>query len=185
MKHGTTLVMAVLVLVAAGCAAKSTSVLTSGERPEAAPISETTTTETTSTTTGTGRDSASTSTTRSTGNPVPATTRGLLAPGATGSITSKTDANNNLALNVKLEHLPPPSKLDSTLTTYVVWIRPITGGAYQNAGQLKMGTDRTGELTTTVAFTDVDVVVTAEKDPTTREPSEFIILQGTNSREAR
>jgi hypothetical protein len=182
MKNGIALVMAVLGLVSAGCAAKSTTVLSPAKRPDASPsTAATTTTKTTTTTTGAGRETTSSSTTSTEGT-VPATTRGLLAPSTTGSITSTIGANNNLALKVKLEHLPPPSNLDSTLTTYVVWIRPRTGGAYQNVGQLVMGTDRAGELTTTTAFTDVDVVVTAERDPTTLEPSKFMILQGAASR---
>ncbi len=113
----------------------------------------------------------------------PLAARPLVAPGATGTISSKLDDNHNLLLEVKLAHLPPPSNLDPELTTYVVWIRPLSGGSYQNVGQLIMGSDREGELTTSTAFGEVDLIVTAEASPTPREPSIFTVLQGTARRE--
>jgi hypothetical protein len=99
-----------------------------------------------------------------------------------GHITRSIDDNNNLVLNVKLEHLPPPSDLDPALRTYVVWVRPISGGPYQNVGQMIINSDREGELTTTTAHSEVDVIVTAEASATPPEPSRFTVLQGTASR---
>ena len=107
--------------------------------------------------------------------------RTLIAPGATGQLTSSLDSNHNLVLKVELEHLPPPSDLDAALTTYVVWLRPRSGGAFQNVGQLIMDSDREGELTATTPYSDVDVMVTAEASATPRDPSRFIVLQGTPS----
>ncbi|MEO6710623.1 MAG: hypothetical protein ABI054_04300 [Planctomycetota bacterium] len=81
-------------------------------------------------------------------------------------------------IQVKLQFLPPPNQLDPGLTTYVVWIRPLSGGAYQNVGQLALQSDRTGELTTSTVFSDVDLIVTAEASPTAREPGRFTVLSG-------
>jgi hypothetical protein len=111
-----------------------------------------------------------------------ATTRPLTAPSAVGEINTRIDANNNLVLEVTVEHLPLPGNLGPALTTYVVWIRPRAGGPYQNVGQLVMGPKRSGRLDTKTAFDDVDLVVTAETSAGVREPSQFIVLEGTARR---
>jgi len=109
-------------------------------------------------------------------------TRLLVAPGATGFVNSDVDDNGNLALEVELEHLPPPADLDPTLTTYVVWIRPTSGGGFQNVGQLMIDSNRRGELSTTTPYSTVEVIVTAEASSTPMEPSRFTVLQGSASK---
>lgn len=116
--------------------------------------------------------------------PAAAPARQLVAPGATGHVLTSLDDNDNLVLEVELEHLPPPGDLDSSLRTYVVWIRPLTGGQYQNVGQLALDSNRRGALTTTTPHADVDVIVTAEANATPPEPSRFTVLQGTAKRKS-
>ncbi len=112
----------------------------------------------------------------------PAPTRSLVAPGAAGFVNSDVDDNGNLVLEVELDHLPPPMDLDPMLTTYVVWIRPVSGGGFQNVGQLVIDNNRHGELTTTTPYGMVEVIVTGEASATPAEPSRFTVLQGSASK---
>ena len=59
----------------------------------------------------------------------------------------------------------------------------VGNGAYQNAGQLIMNSNRSGELTTTTPHNDVEVIVTAEASATPPEPSHYMVLQGTANRQ--
>lgn len=107
---------------------------------------------------------------------------GLLAPSATGSITTSIDSNSNTVLKVRADHLAQPANLDPSLTTYVVWIRPRVGGDFMNVGQLAMSTDRDGALQTSTPHTNFDVLVTAETTATAPQPSKFVVLQAQASR---
>jgi hypothetical protein len=99
-------------------------------------------------------------------------------PAAVGTIKASADANKNTLLDVRVEHLAPPTSLDPTLSTYVVWIRPAAGGEFVNIGQLAMQDDRSGRLRATTPHPEFDVLVTAEQSGTVKFPSTFVVMQG-------
>jgi len=99
-------------------------------------------------------------------------------PAALGNIKAKADDNRNTVLDVRAEHLAPPAALDPTLSTYVVWIRPIGAQEFTNAGQLAVRSDRSGRLLVTTPFPEINVLVTAEQSGTARAPSTFVVMEG-------
>src|SRR5262245_5849047 len=98
-------------------------------------------------------------------------------PAAVGNIKAKTDENKNTLLEVRAEHLAPPAALDPTLSTYVVWIRPVAAQEFTNVGQLAMRGDRSGRLQATTPFPEFNVLVTAEQSGTARAPSPFVVMR--------
>jgi hypothetical protein len=99
-------------------------------------------------------------------------------PAAAGNIRATADDNKNTVLEVRAEHLAPPAALDPTLSTYVVWIRPVAAQEFTNVGQLAMRSDRSGRLQATTPFPEFNVLVTAEQSGTARAPSPFIVMEG-------
>jgi hypothetical protein len=99
-------------------------------------------------------------------------------PAAVGNIKAKADDNKNTVLDVRAEHLAPPAALDPTLSTYVVWIRPVATQEFTNVGQLLMRSDRSGRLQVTTPFPEFNVLVTAEQSGTARAPSTFVVMEG-------
>ncbi len=102
---------------------------------------------------------------------------GMLAPVSTGLVTTKDDGSDTTSLEVQLEGLEPPAKLGPNLTTYVVWLRPSSGGNYQNVGPLRLCINRTGRLSTTAPYSEVEVLVTAEPQSSVVEPGDYVIGQ--------
>jgi hypothetical protein len=99
-------------------------------------------------------------------------------PAAVGTITAGEDQNKNTTLEVRVEHLAPPPSLESTLSTYVVWVRPNASQEFTNVGQLAMQNDRSGLLKATTPFPEFEVLVTAEQSGTAKVPSPFVVLEG-------
>lgn len=167
MKHAVRIIAVVLGLCVLGCAARQKSTMEPAERRGE--------------TYGTTPSSASTSVPSAPSTMMPGPS-GLLAPSAIGTITTSVDDNKNTLVTLEVEHLPPPTNLDPSLTTYVVWIRPRAGGDVLNVGQLEMTPDRTGELQAATPHANFDVLLTAESSATVRQPSRFVVLQGQGSR---
>lgn len=100
------------------------------------------------------------------------------AAGADGTVTVEEIEGGNYLVLVEVEHLPPPDRIAEDATVYVVWIKP-EDGAPVKAGRLEYDPDeRTGTVrATTPAAETFFVLITAEPDDTTNEPSDAIVVQ--------
>lgn len=100
------------------------------------------------------------------------------APASVGQLAASPSKNGNLALGVKVDHLPEAGMLSKELTTFVVWLKPAGSEQWLNIGQMQLNKDRHGELETLTAFPAGEVKVTAEAKSTTLQPSEWTVLEG-------
>lgn len=100
-------------------------------------------------------------------------------PAATATAKLKgPDNNDNMTLIVDADHLAPPQKISTNLKTYVVWTRSVGQKEWTNAGRLSLSGNRTASLKTTTPFSKLNLLITLEKSPTVKSPSEYIALEG-------
>lgn len=99
-------------------------------------------------------------------------------PAAAGTINATTDSNDNTTVTIHVRHLPEPSGLDSSLRTFVDWIRPNAQGEYRNVGQIVIDANREGRLDTTTPHRRFELIITAEASGAPKEPSQFVVLRG-------
>lgn len=101
-------------------------------------------------------------------------------PAALGEVRLEDkDDNGNNVIQIDVDSLSAPSKIDDSLTVYVVWIKPEGGDAYQNFGRLKIDDEQRGKISFTTPHKSFDVLVTAEEKVDVKTPSNYIVLQGT------
>jgi hypothetical protein len=93
-----------------------------------------------------------------------------------GDVDVSKDKNGNAVVTLRVEHLAKPTMLTPPSTMYVVWFQQ-HGSDPENQGILKVGDDLRGQLRTTTPLHSFDIFVTAETDPTTRTPSDQVLLQ--------
>ena len=103
-----------------------------------------------------------------------------VAPGADVSAKVKEDANGNFKIDLKVENLTFPDRLNPPREMYVVWIETARGT--KSLGQLNMSsgifsTTRKGSLSTTSAFQPKQILITAENVSTNNEPSTQVIIE--------
>ncbi len=92
-------------------------------------------------------------------------------PAAKGDVKfAKTD-NGNTSINLTLEYLADPQKLQPPATIYVVWVRADQGSAAQNIGALKVDDKRKGTLKTVTPMVGFDLFVTPEQTGQAQEPT--------------
>jgi hypothetical protein len=91
-------------------------------------------------------------------------------PAAQGELKLRTGDSGNTKLNVEVAHLAEPEKVRPGATNYVVWVQSPQGPP-QNVGALKVGDDRKGELATTTPYSEFQLFITAEPNPTAAMPS--------------
>lgn len=105
-------------------------------------------------------------------------TAGQETPAATGEVKIKEDDNDNLRLNVEVDHLPNPGSLAAGLSTYVVWLEPTGADRMVNLGELRIDEDkRTGELEATTPYRNFNIYITAEETGQASQPSDRMILR--------
>jgi hypothetical protein len=97
-------------------------------------------------------------------------------PAASGKVEVKKDKNGNTTVEILTEHLAKPGMLTPPATDYVVWFRE-EGQEPINQGQLRVGKSLRGEFKTTTRFQNFEVFVTAESDPTVKNPSGDSVLK--------
>jgi hypothetical protein len=97
-------------------------------------------------------------------------------PSAMGDVDVSKDKNGNAVVSLRVEHLAKPTMLTPPSTMYVVWFQQ-PGSEPENEGQLKVGDDLRGQLRTTTPWHSFEIFVTAETDPTTRTPSDQVLLE--------
>ena len=97
--------------------------------------------------------------------------------GADGQLNVDQDRNGNQVVNLKVAHLPMPSRLEDGMATYVVWVYPSETQTPYNVGQIRLRDDRSGELNFTTPFRSFNMVVTAEVDGQVMAPSNQVVLR--------
>jgi hypothetical protein len=99
------------------------------------------------------------------------------AIGADGEARWEEIAGGAILVELEMEHLPPPSRLGSGLTTYVVWFAP-TGSQPSRAGTLEYDEDdRTGRMSATNATKQFQVIVSAERNLEAVSPGDYTIAR--------
>lgn len=98
--------------------------------------------------------------------------------GAEGELKVKKGDNENRVVSVELKHLPPPSNINGTYRTYVLWLRPAGQQQWANMGALRIDDDRKAKLETVTPYESFDVMVTAEAEATGQEPKGETVLTG-------
>jgi hypothetical protein len=92
-------------------------------------------------------------------------------PAAQGKVKVANQKDGNTKVKVEVDHLAPPALASEQLaSTYVVWIKS-PQGLPQNAGVLKVGSNRKGSLETKTPFKEFTVLVTLETSPAATIPT--------------
>ena len=99
------------------------------------------------------------------------------AAAGAGKVTTTDDGNTQISLQVK--HLPPPEKISSEATAFVVWVK--NNDEYsaepQNLGALKVDEDLDGSITAVTNLRSFDLYVTAEATPRVTTPTGETLLR--------
>ncbi len=99
-------------------------------------------------------------------------------PAARGSIDTGKDKNGNTKLKVEAEHLADPGKLTPPRTVYVVWFQE-KGGEPAMQGQLRTDKNLKGSFQTVTPLKNFDVFITAESDPSAKQPAGTEVFRAT------
>ena len=106
-----------------------------------------------------------------------------IVPAAEGSVKAEKVNNDNTNLEVRIKHMPIPSKLTPPENAYVLWARPSAPNARpQNLGRIAIGKDLTGSLQTTTPFHAFQVFITAEPSAAATDPTGQPLLWGNVTR---
>jgi hypothetical protein len=97
-------------------------------------------------------------------------------PAAQGTILFKTDKNKNYAIDLTVKHLANPERLTPARKCYVVWIETAQNGVI-NLGQLHISKNMGGSLKTNSPYKPNTIFITAEDDPTIKEPGMYTVLR--------
>ena len=103
-----------------------------------------------------------------------------VVPAAEGYAKVKKDKNKNYKIKVEVTDLAEVGRVQSTKTTYVVWMETDQGNA-ENLGQLKSSTAflskrLTASLETTTPYKPVKIFITTESGLNVQFPGEQIVL---------
>jgi hypothetical protein len=91
-------------------------------------------------------------------------------PSAQGKVQVATGDKGNRDLKVETKHLAPAETAFPGASTYVVWLKPAEGKPI-NIGVLAPDKKLNAELDTKTAYTDFQIMVTAENSPQPLHPS--------------
>lgn len=103
-------------------------------------------------------------------------------PAAEATVRLGQAANDNTSIDLTVEHLAQPERLDPPANVYVVWTKPPEEQEAQNIGALKVDEDLTGRLTTVSPLHSFELFVTAEQSAQVTEPTGEPLLWTTFSR---
>ena len=101
-----------------------------------------------------------------------------LAPGADAKIVADVSAEHGQThLNVDIENLPPPARIDEKATRYMAWFRKDSDVAWSRIGGLTYDDGgRQGSLIGSVPEVAFDFTVTAEAVESPASPSPDVVL---------
>jgi hypothetical protein len=101
------------------------------------------------------------------------------APEADAEIVAEiNEAARMTKLQITVQHLAPPDRLDEDGEAFVVWARPDSSGEWGRVGALKYDAgERKGELLeASVPESAFDLLVTVEEDASPKSPSSSVVL---------
>ncbi|HKI88838.1 MAG TPA: hypothetical protein VKA38_07430 [Draconibacterium sp.] len=103
-----------------------------------------------------------------------------IVPGAEGYVKVKKDNNKNYIIKVEVSDLAEVEKVQSSQTTYVVWMETDEGNA-ENLGQLKSSTSflskrHTASLETVSSYKPVKIFITTENGTNVQYPGQQVVL---------
>ncbi|CAN5209519.1 hypothetical protein BH20BAC1_BH20BAC1_14800 [soil metagenome] len=104
-----------------------------------------------------------------------------VVPAAEGSVKIKSDKNENTSIDLSVERLADPKRLDPPKNTYVVWMETASDGT-KNIGNLNTSsTILSGKLKsslkTVTPFKPTGFFITAEDDATVQYPGGTVVLR--------
>lgn len=107
-----------------------------------------------------------------------------VVPAADGKVNVKKDRNGNYALDIKVENLADPSRLEVPKTHYVVWVETEANGS-RNLGQLSINKGifskaLSGSLETVTPYKPIRFFITAEDQTNIQYPGTTMILRSRN-----
>jgi hypothetical protein len=106
-------------------------------------------------------------------------TASTLVPAARGHVEFNEEKGGNNKVNIKAEHMAPPSNLTPPRTAYVVWFQERDGSSPAIQGVLKVSKDLKGEFETTTPWKNFTVLVTAENETSPASPTGPEVLRAT------
>ena len=107
-------------------------------------------------------------------------TASTLVPAARGHVEFNEEKGGNNKVNIKAEHMAPPSNLTPPRTTYVVWFQERDGSSPAIQGVLKVDKNLKAEFETTTPWKNFTVLVTAENETSPASPTGPEVLRATD-----
>ncbi|MCY1718903.1 hypothetical protein OU798_01025 [Prolixibacteraceae bacterium Z1-6] len=107
-----------------------------------------------------------------------------IVPGADGYVKVKKDKNKNYIVKVEVSDLAEVDRVQSSQTTYVVWMETDEGNA-ENLGQLKSSTSflsrrHKASLETVSSYRPVKIFITTENGTNVQYPGRQVVLTTEN-----
>ena len=101
-------------------------------------------------------------------------------PGAQSTAKVSTTDNGNTQIDLIVEHLASPERVDPGATTYVVWVRGNEAEAQsQNLGALKVDDNEEGSISATTPLRSFSLYITAEASQLSTAPTGKTLLYTT------
>lgn len=98
-------------------------------------------------------------------------------PAAQGVAKVSTTDNGNTKVDLVVEHLAPPERVNPGATVYVVWVRGSEAGAQQQSlGALKVDGNLKGSITAVTPMRSFDLYITAEPSQLSTTPTGKTLL---------
>jgi hypothetical protein len=91
-------------------------------------------------------------------------------PAAQSTVKVSTTDNGNTGIDLEVEHLAPPERVDPNATIYVVWVRG-DNAEPQNLGALKVDKDLKGSLAAVTPLRAFELYITAEPSQASTTPA--------------
>lgn len=98
-----------------------------------------------------------------------------IVPAASGNVKLKKSDNNNYKIEIEVDHLAPPERLNPAAKSYIAWY--LTEMGNNKIGSLVVSRNLGASLETTVPSKPKKVFITAEKDPDVDYPGNRVILE--------
>ena len=101
-------------------------------------------------------------------------------PGAQSTAKVSTTDNGNTQIDLVVEHLASPDRVDPGATTYIVWVRGNEAEAQsQNLGALKVDENEKGSISATTPLRSFNLYITAEASQLSTTPTGKTLLYTT------
>jgi hypothetical protein len=103
-------------------------------------------------------------------------------PAAQSTVKVSTSNDGNTKIDLAVQHMAPPERVDPGATVYVVWVRGNDPGAQpQNLGALKVNDKLKGSMNAVTPLRMFELYVTAEPSRASTSPTGKTLLNTTVS----